>query len=279
MSVAAGMPGILLPADPGFREARLRDARGSRIRRGAIAGAALAHLLVIAAILIHWPALFVAVPNERPPIPVTLVQAVPAPRAAQPAPPAPPPAPSLERISGADNETTAPPQAPAEGAEAAPKPVPPPPLDTPAKAATTAPPKPEPEPETHAAKPKLATRETAPKPSRGFVNRAPGEQVHEGDPYINRLNELLNEHYHYPADAVGPLGLHLEGTAIILFGVLADGSLQGVSVERSSGSAVLDAEAVKEVEDAAPFPPPPAYLQRDGMALLERDTHYFPGAS
>jgi protein TonB len=278
MSVAAGMSGILLPADPGFREARLRDARGSRIRRGAIAGAALVHAAVIVAVIVHWPALFPVVPNEQPPIPVTLVQELPAPKA-QPTPPAPPPSASFERISGADNETTAPPQAPAEGADAAPKPLPPPPFDTPAKSATTAQPKPEPEQETHAAKPKLATRETAPKPSRGFVNRAPGDQVREGDPYINRLNELLNQHYRYPSDAIGSLGLHLEGTAVILFGVLADGSLQGVTLERSSGSTVLDAEAIKEIEEAAPFPPPPAYLQRNGMALLERDTHYFPGAS
>src|ERR1700761_7352490 len=59
MSVADGMPpAILLPADPDFRESRDRDARSRHLRRGAIVAAALAHVLVITAMIVHWPNLF-----------------------------------------------------------------------------------------------------------------------------------------------------------------------------------------------------------------------------
>lgn len=280
MSIARGMPGILLPADPGFRETRLRAAREGRLRHSAYLWAALTHAAAIALVVVQWPLLFPVAPNEKPPIPVTLVQEVPAPPPqAKPAPPPPPPAAdNHELVSGKDTETTAPPQAPEKAAEAAPKPTPPPPLDSPAPSATAAA-KPDTEELPHPTKPKLASRETAPKESRVVLNRAPGEEEHEGDPYLNRVNALLNARYHYPVDAIGPLGLHLEGTVVVLLGVLPDGNLQGISIMRSSGSPVLDQEAVREIEEAAPFPPPPAYLQRGGMALLERDVHYFPGAS
>lgn len=276
MSVAEGTPAILLPADPGFRAQRERDARRGRVRRAAIIAAALAHVAVIIAVMVHWPALFPAVPQERPPIPVTLVTEPPP--APQPkVPPAQLPSPPHDLVSGPDAKTTAPKTADL-GPEAAPQSTALPTPEVPSKTATPEA-KPSPAPEAHPVKPKLATRETTQKPTRGVVNRAPGEQVQEGDPYLNHLNELLNAHYHYPANAISPLGLHLEGTVAVLVGIMEDGSLRGVDLLRSSGSTVLDQEAIKEIEEAAPFPPPPAYLMRGGLTVLERDVHYFPGAS
>jgi periplasmic protein TonB len=278
MSVADGRPGILLPADPGFRESRDRATRGGRLRRGAIAAAALAHAAVILAVIVHWPSLFPVAPVERP-IPVTLVAELPPPpppRAQPTPPPAPPPA--QERVSGSDTQTTAPPKAPEkDAAAAAPKPEPPPPVEAPAKTAAPQS-KPDPVQEPHPPKPKLATRETAPTQSPGSVNRAPGERTREGDPYLNRLFALIEQHRSYPANAVGSLGLRLEGTSVYLIAVRADGALVNTRLERSAGADILDQTALKMIEQAAPFPPPPQNEFPGPGVVLEVTIHLFPGA-
>ncbi len=279
MSVAEGTPPILLPADPGFREYRAQDPRWGRIRRAAIIAAALAHAGVIVAVAVHWPALFPVVPQERPPIPVTLVMApppAPAPKAATAATATPPPSPSHELVSGPDTKTTAPPKAAEKGPDAAPEQKPPPPVETESKTAV-AEPKPSPTPETHSPKPKVANRETSQKDSRGSVNRAPGEEQREGDPYLNELFTRIEQHRTYPANAIGSLGLRLEGTAVYLIAVRSDGTLVNAVLERSSGAQVLDDTALKMIQEAAPFPPPPNYFPRPGV-VLEVTIHLFPGA-
>ena len=180
-------------------------------------------------------------------------------------------------LSGPDTKTTAPPKAAEKGPDAAPEPKPPPPVETESKTAT-AEPKPSPTPETHSPKPKVANRETTPKESRGSVNRAPGEDVREGDPYLNELFARIEQHRTYPANAIGSLGLRLEGTAVYLIAVRSDGTLVNAVLERSSGAEVLDDTALKMIQQAAPFPPPPNYFPRPGV-VLEVTIHLFPGAS
>ena len=278
MSIADGMPpAIELPADPAFRESRERDTRSNRLRNGAIVAAALAHVAIIVAMLVHWPSLLPVKPVEPAPIPVTLVTEPPP--KAQPAPPPPPPAPSPkhEIVSGADTKTTAPLQAAEKGEEAAPKPTPPP-LPTDAKAKPAVPEaKPEAPRETRQAKPKVATREAAPKPSRGAVNRAPGDRAREGDPYLNALFATIQSHRFYPRNAIGSLGLPLEGTAVYLIKIRSDGALIGVALEHSSGADVLDQAALKMIRDAAPFPPPPQSEFPGSSIVLEVTIHLFPG--
>jgi TonB family protein len=281
MSIADGMrPAMRLPADPEFRENREREARGNHLRRGAIVAAALAHVAVIVAMIVHWPNLFPIRPLPPPPIPVTLVMASPPPQA-QPAPPPPPPPPApqpqQERVSGADTKTTAPPQAADKGEEAAPKPPPPPPVESTPQAAT---PEAKPNPEQEKAKqekPKVAKRETTPKPSRGAVNRAPGERETEGDPYLNALFAMIQAHRFYPPNAIGSLGLPLEGTAVYLIKIRADGALMDIALQRSSGAPILDQTALKMIRQAAPFPPPPQSEFPGPSVILEVTIHLFPG--
>src|SRR5579875_1580835 len=281
MSVAEGTPPtIFLPGDPGFREHRAQDQRSGQLRRDAIVAAALAHAAVIVAVIVHWPALFPAVPLERPPIPVTLVTVAPppppAPKPATKAVPTPPPAPAHELVSGPDTTTTAPPQAAEKGAEAAPQPTAPPAAETPNKTATA---ESKPAPEAHPPKPKTATRETAPKENHGFANRAPGDQVRSGDPYLNEIFSMIERHRRYPANAVGSLGLRLDGTSVYIIAVRADGTLVGTRLERSSGAPVLDDTALKMIQEAAPFPPPPRYFPSiSGVTEFEVTIHLFPGA-
>jgi protein TonB len=285
MSVADGLPpAIQLPADPGFRESHDRDVSSRHLRYGAIALALLAHALVIAALLVQWPVFFPVKPTERAPIPVTLVQQVPPPPAPQakrapPPPPPPPPQPQQhqERVSGADTKTAAPPAEADKGEEAAPKPTPPPPTEAQAKAAEPQAKPTPPQDRAKQEKPKVAKRETTPKPSQGFVHRAPGDRATEGDPYLNALFGMIESHRYYPPNAVGSLGLPLEGTAVYLIEIRADGALAQVALERSSGADVLDQTALKMIRQAAPFPPPPQSSFPGPSVVLEVTIHLFPG--
>jgi len=65
------------------------------------------------------------------------------------------------------------------------------------------------------------------------------------------LRALVAAHKRYPALA---RRRGLSGTTVLTFGVAADGGLATLSVERSSGSPLLDAAALAAVRDAAPFP-------------------------
>jgi protein TonB len=272
MSIADGMPpAVLLPADPDFQKSRDREARDNYLRRGAIAAAALAHVAVIAAMIIHWPNLFPARSLERPPIPVTLVTLPPpSPPQAQPAPPPPPPSqPFHDRVSGPDTKTTAPQQAVEKAEEAAPKPTPPPPTDAQANAAApeSKPPPPHEEKSTQE-KPKVAKREAAPKPVQKsvFANRAIGETEREGDPYLNELYASIEQHRTYPRNAVGPLGLPLQGVGTYIVKVGNDGRILDMQIQRSAGAEILDQTALKMISSAGPFPqlpgnyPHPLYL-------------------
>jgi len=264
----------VLPPDPGTREDKARTARLGRMNRGPVTGAALLHILVLALLMIRWPWLFPRPTPDPPPIQVALV-------VEQPPAPAPPPQPKqpeqqVYRQSGADQETTAPPEAKEKGAEAAPKPE----KQEEAKNATESQPKAAVE---HPAapkppKPKEAERETAPKVQHGSVDRAPGEETKEGDPYLNTLWRMIEQHRTYPTGAVGSLGLPVEGTVVYLIGVQPNGWLQGMRLERSSGVPALDNAARIMIEASQPFPPLPAYFPHDGV-VLSVTIHLFPTAS
>jgi periplasmic protein TonB len=201
---------------------------------------------------------------------------------AKPAPPPPPPTPpqqqQQERVSGADTKTVAPPVPVDKGEEAAPKPTPPPPAETKSDAADAQPKPPPPQEEkSKQEKPKLAKRETTPKPSRGSVNRAPGERATEGDPYLNALFAAIQAHRFYPPNAIGSLGLPLEGTAVYLIKISSDGALLDVALARSSGADVLDKTALTMIRQAAPFPRPPPNEFPGSSVVLEVTIHLFPG--
>jgi len=264
---------VLIAEQAGFLrlgEGWQREAGLGWPRRDAIIVAALVHAAAIAALLIPWPSPFAPAPAP-PPIPVSLVMEPPAPPAAQPKPP---PQTTHDLESGPDQVTSAPPQAQAKGPEAAPKPQP-----EDEKAAVAEPPKTKPSPAApQTARPKEAARETVPKPELGAVNRAPGDIDRMGDPYLNRLWALIESHRTYPANAIGSLGLRLEGTVTYLIQVSPTGALLAMRLERSSGANVLDDTARKMIEEAAPFPPLPGNFPSDGV-VLSVTIHLFPEAS
>jgi protein TonB len=263
---AVSGPAVILPADPDLRDRHTKESRIGRLRRGAIILAALVHGAILAAVLLDFPLTFAPPPAPPPAIPVQLVKEVPPPPAPQPKPAPTPPQHFYDLRSGPDQETTAPPSGETKGAEAAPKPEPPPP--TQAEAPEPAQPKP-PHPSPPASpKPKEAARETAPKPEKHVAaNIRPGEKERSGDPYLNAISARLEQHRSYPASAVGPYGLRLEGVAVYEVGILPTGALAGMRLARSSGSPVLDETARQMIVQSAPFPPLPNNYPRNGVVI------------
>ena len=255
---------MLLSADPGLRQIQDRGTRLGRLKRGAIIAAALAHAVVIAVILLRWP--FASAPPAPPPpaIAIALVPEVPAP----PAPAIKPAAPVLHDLrSGPDQETTTRPDAEAKAPEAAPKSEPQPPPET---TEAVAPPEPKPRHVTPPAPPraKEAKRQTAPDPAQqAAANFNLGDKEQRGDHYLNALNARAEQHRSYPAGAVGSFGLNLAGTAVYAVALSPAGAIEGMRLERSSGSPALDETARKMIEQAAPFPPLPSYYPREGVVI------------
>lgn len=72
--------------------------------------------------------------------------------------------------------------------------------------------------------------------------------------YANIIKQELMAHWKYPPVAKANL---IEGKSLILFRLLNDGSLAGISITTSSGYDILDREVIDAVTRAAPFPPFP----------------------
>jgi protein TonB len=109
------------------------------------------------------------------------------------------------------------------------------------------------------------SEESAPPP---IPEAAPAEVAAapiQGRPIVDRSNEipkwrnlvlaLLERNKRIPADATNNRGI-----AEIAFSIDRKGRVMSSRVVKSSGSAVLDREAIEMVQRSQPFPPPPAAL-------------------
>lgn len=75
----------------------------------------------------------------------------------------------------------------------------------------------------------------------------------------------------YPAEAHG--GVY--GSVRLNVSIRADGSVESINVDRSSGYEALDRAAVRIVERAGPFAPLPPEIRRDGETLVITRTFTF----
>lgn len=159
------------------------------------------------------------------------------------------------------------PAPPAEPAEAPDTPPEPPKLDKPPveppppKPATTAKPKETPEVAKPAARPKTtsggtggtADADSAASKASPARSGSAGSGSAAVSTYPGLVQKALRRALRYPKGA-GRAG----GEAHVSFTVSATGKVSGIHVVRSTGNATLDAEAVRTVERAAPFPAIPA---------------------
>ncbi|WP_246138328.1 energy transducer TonB [Nitrospirillum viridazoti] len=208
------------------------DRRGRLVWGGSLA-------LVLAAHALALPWLMARSTLEPPPPPPPLQIDLPPP----PPPPAPPkPEPEPPKPPKPTPQPTPKPPPPKPVA-VKPLPLPPPPV--PPQPAPVATPQPEPPPPSTA----VQTATPAPAPPAPPVPASKGPDSYEG-----RLMAHLYRYLRYPAQA---RQRHQVGTALVHFTLDRTGHVLSVTLERGSGFALLDEEAVATVRRADPLPPAP----------------------
>ena len=83
--------------------------------------------------------------------------------------------------------------------------------------------------------------------------------------YFTKIKQLILSRWEYPELA---LRYGLEGRLSVEFTIGASGQLERLRVLRSSGSHILDEEALRAIQAAAPFPPIPRWIQPNPLRIL-----------
>jgi outer membrane biosynthesis protein TonB len=264
-----------------------RDAKRQAVPIGTILAALLLHLFLLALLLAEWRT--AALPPARA-LQVELVPELPKPKTAPPKPkprPEPPkpkpvaqatqPVETKPRESGSDAKTEA-------AKHDKPNPAPPPPLPVQPKAAEVPPPPtplpqpPEPKPTSPRVKaaaigkgvpvpreelpPALRPERPVAPPMRNLVLRLPSpgsgnaERDFVGDPYLNRLMQLLQRNRIYPlADQfAGALSRYA------IYGVVIEpsGAIVNIKLIQPTGVSMLDEAGREMITNSSPFPHLPA---------------------
>jgi periplasmic protein TonB len=82
--------------------------------------------------------------------------------------------------------------------------------------------------------------------------------------YFTKIKQLIESQWEYPELA---LRYGLQGRLSLEFTIGANGQLERLRLVRSSGSQLLDDEALRAIKAAAPFPPIPAWIKLNPLAI------------
>ena len=82
--------------------------------------------------------------------------------------------------------------------------------------------------------------------------------------YFNRIKQAIEQNWQYPELA---LRYGLQGRLSLEFAVGANGELEQLRIVRSSGSQLLDDEALRAIKAAAPFPPIPSWIKGNPLSI------------
>lgn len=82
--------------------------------------------------------------------------------------------------------------------------------------------------------------------------------------YFNSIKRSIEFVWEYPEPA---LRYGLQGKLLLQFTILASGELESAQVLRSSGSNLLDHEALRAMKAAAPFRPIPPWIDRRRLTI------------
>lgn len=85
--------------------------------------------------------------------------------------------------------------------------------------------------------------------------------------YFTAIKRSIDANWRYPELA---LRYGLEGILIVEFEILESGELRGLRLIRSSGSALLDDEAMRAIRSAAPFAPIPRWIEQKPLPITAR---------
>jgi len=83
--------------------------------------------------------------------------------------------------------------------------------------------------------------------------------------YFNTIKRAIETVWQYPELA---LKYGLQGKLLLEFSVLGNGDLEAAKIVRSSGSNLLDDEALRAVRAAAPFGPIPPWIGRNRIEIV-----------
>jgi periplasmic protein TonB len=83
--------------------------------------------------------------------------------------------------------------------------------------------------------------------------------------YFNSIKRAIEVVWQYPELA---LRYGLQGRLLLEFSILGNGNLEGAKIVRSSGSNLLDEEALRAVKTAAPFGPIPPWIGRNRVDII-----------
>jgi protein TonB len=82
--------------------------------------------------------------------------------------------------------------------------------------------------------------------------------------FFTSVKQAIDANWVYPAMA---LRYGLEGKLLLEFTILQNGQLDEIRLIRSSGSSVLDQEAIRAVQAAAPFRPIPSWIKARRLVI------------
>ncbi len=82
--------------------------------------------------------------------------------------------------------------------------------------------------------------------------------------YFNRIKQAIEQNWEYPELA---LRYGLQGRLSLEFAVDSNGQLEQLRITRSSGSQLLDDEALRAIKAAAPFPPIPTWIKGNPLSI------------
>jgi protein TonB len=82
--------------------------------------------------------------------------------------------------------------------------------------------------------------------------------------YFTRIKQLIDSQWEYPELA---LRYGLQGTLTLEFTIGGNGRLEQLRLVRSSGSQLLDEEALRAIKAAAPFPPIPPWIKPNPLSI------------
>jgi len=82
--------------------------------------------------------------------------------------------------------------------------------------------------------------------------------------YFNKIKHSIELQWEYPEVA---LRYGLQGRLSLEFAIASNGQLERLRILRSSGSQVLDGEALRAIKAAAPFPPIPPWIKASPLSV------------
>jgi TonB family protein len=83
--------------------------------------------------------------------------------------------------------------------------------------------------------------------------------------YFNSIKRAIEVVWQYPELA---LRYGLQGRLLLEFSILGNGDIESAKIVRSSGSNLLDEEALRAVKAAAPFGPIPAWIGKNRIDIV-----------